>query len=395
VADRESSGWVRRKTRSTHKLQRRSAGLIISGNLICSEHEGSWPHALWWSDAQWRFGSHRHVGQASGRHLSDLNARSGRGQAPPAPLITTLDLPELVVDRGGHRRRRKLGAMSGDIALCHRQGPKREVRYRMREAGETAQGNGRRLRSQGGATPVKAARSSMTEEVAGRLRNAILDGSLGPGKPIRQDHFAREYRTSRVPVREALQMLQAEGLVVLHQHSGARVARMDREELLEVYEIRECLEPMAMTVSVPRLQASDIQELETLVDAVEAAAAENDLGRWVMLDRTFHLTAMSRAPIRLLRIVESLWNGTQHYRRQYLVIPGRLARAHAEHRFLLDAIESGSGDDASAICLIHIRRTRRFLAEHPELFLPTPDSQRRVPADIGQTEPAGGRKSTG
>lgn len=207
-----------------------------------------------------------------------------------------------------------------------------------------------------------------TDIVARGLRSAIFDGTLKPGERIGQAWVAERYGTSRIPVREALQLLQAEGLVTLLPHSGARVARLELDELVEIYEIRERLEPFALSRSVPGLTDQQIAELNDYVTRIEGAAAADDLGSWVDLDRRFHLTAMSGAPPRLLRIIESLWNGTEHYRRTYLVLPERLQIAHLEHRLLLETITSRRGEDAASVLLVHIRHTRETLIEHSELF---------------------------
>lgn len=220
----------------------------------------------------------------------------------------------------------------------------------------------------GGAPHEDSSRELLTDLLARELRAAIFTGSLKPGERIGQARVAEQYGTSRIPVREALQLLQAEGLVTLLPHSGARVARLELDELGEIYEIREHLEPFAISRSVPGLSDEQLTELESYVEQIEEAATDEDIGRWVELDRRFHLTAMSGAPPRLLRIIESLWNGTEHYRRTYLVLPERLQIAQLEHRLLLETMKSRRGEDAANILLVHIRRTRETLVEHSELF---------------------------
>jgi DNA-binding GntR family transcriptional regulator len=208
----------------------------------------------------------------------------------------------------------------------------------------------------------------LTHLVVRELQRAIFEGTLKPGARIGQQWVAEQFGTSRVPVREALQVLQAEGLVTIRPHSGARVARLELEELSEIYEIREHLEPFALARSTPKLTENQLKSLEELASSIERAAADQDIGRWVELDRRFHITSMSAAPARLVGMIEALWNGTEHYRRTYLVIPGGLQIAQLEHRLLLETIKSGRGDDAANILTVHIRRTRETLSEHAELF---------------------------
>lgn len=208
----------------------------------------------------------------------------------------------------------------------------------------------------------------LTDLLAREIRGAIVNGTLKPGERIGQGRIAEQFGTSRIPVREALQMLQAEGLITMLPHAGARVARLELDELRDIYEIREHLEPFAISRSVSNLTEEQIGQIETLVEEIEKAGAAGDVGLWVELDRRFHLAALSGSSRRAMRIIESLWNGTEHYRRTYLVLPERLAVAHLEHRLLLEAIKSRRGDDAAAILVVHIRRTRETLVEHRELF---------------------------
>jgi DNA-binding GntR family transcriptional regulator len=204
----------------------------------------------------------------------------------------------------------------------------------------------------------------LVDRVAQRLRAAILDGSISPGQRLRQDQIARELGVSKIPVREALQLLQAEGLILLLPHAGARVPRLDPSELIEIYQIRERLEPLAITLSVPLLPREVFSQLREQMEVIEVAAAKADIGQWVDADRRFHLLALSAAPPRLLHMIEPLWNVSQHYRRTYLILPDRFATAALDHELLMRAIESRSPEDAELLCLLHIRRTRLALTEH-------------------------------
>lgn len=209
----------------------------------------------------------------------------------------------------------------------------------------------------------------LADTVSSELRAAILDGQLRPGERIRQEDVARRFGMSRIPVREALRQLASEGLVVLEPHVGARVASLDLEELDEIYQLRERLEPFAIARSTPKLSDQQIEELRSLVKRMEEVADPEDLTRWLGLDRRFHLATFAGAPLpRLLGLIEGFWNATQQYRRVYTLLPERLALAHAEHRLLLEALERRDPDDAERILQTHIRRTRLTLEEHMELF---------------------------
>jgi DNA-binding GntR family transcriptional regulator len=211
-------------------------------------------------------------------------------------------------------------------------------------------------------------RELVATQVANHLRTALVSGEIRPGGRITQDQVAKELGVSKIPVREALLRLQAEGLITLLPHSGARVPLLDASELLEIYEMRESLEPLAVRHSVPGLTNATITQLRELSRAIGQAAQVNDIGEWVNLDRSFHLLILSRAPSRMVRTLESLWNASQHYRRKYLVLPDRFAVAALDHELLLTAIEAGDADDAELVALVHIRRTRKALVGHRELL---------------------------
>ncbi len=207
--------------------------------------------------------------------------------------------------------------------------------------------------------------------IARSLRDQILGGSLRPGMPIRQAAVAESFGTSRMPVRDALQQLENEGLVTWVPHSGARVAKMDHREHLELYRVREALEPIAISESAGRLSEATIARLRELTSEIELAA--DDLQTYLKLDREFHLMTYSAAPLPLiLQMIADFWTRTQQYRRAFLQTVE--ASRHAvdlgflEHRLIVDAVAIGDGDAAAELVKLHLRRTRLRLAEHVELF---------------------------
>lgn len=207
------------------------------------------------------------------------------------------------------------------------------------------------------------------DAIADHLRASILDGRFDPGSRIRQEALADEYGVSRIPVREALRRLEREGLVTLVPHSGARVARLDFDEHLETYIIREAIEPVAIAHSAPRITDENLARLKEMVEAFEHIGSEPE--RWLEADRQFHLATYAAASMpRLLRMIEGFWNTTQHYRRAYLAtLSGDDHElVFLEHRLILDALERRDAVDAEARQRSHIRRTRLRLTEHRDLF---------------------------
>lgn len=207
-----------------------------------------------------------------------------------------------------------------------------------------------------------------SERVAHELRSLILSGELPPGTRIRQEQVAAQLNASRLPVREALRMLESEGLVTLRANSGAWVSRLDLQECQALYMIRERVEPLALVESIPFLDSGDHAKLEALQLDIENAA---DSETFLLLDRELHKLTYSACPTELLTsMVTRFWNTTQHYRRAYIRITGteRQWVVNSEHRLLIDAIKRRNTGDAERILSGHIKRTREELEHHPELF---------------------------
>lgn len=207
-----------------------------------------------------------------------------------------------------------------------------------------------------------------SSRIAAHLRDAILRGELRPGDRIRQEEVAEQLGASRVPVREALRILEAEGLTEHEAHKGARVPRLSQHEVDMIYQMRERLEPLALIESLPHLGDADLAHVTELQEQIEA---NEDLDRFLELDREFHLSTYTGCTLDpLMSMVTRLWNSTQHYRRAYVALggAGRMWVVNAEHRLILDAVERRDPVDAERYLGGHIRRTRIELGRHPEVF---------------------------
>lgn len=212
-----------------------------------------------------------------------------------------------------------------------------------------------------------------TERVTEGIRALILSGELAPGSRIGQEELATRFAVSRIPVRGALSRLESDGLVVLKPSSGAWVAKVDLAECLEIYMIRERLEPLALSQSVPNMSDATIEMLDSLVG--EMAGSPNT-ETFLRLDRRFHLASYEDAGMKqLLAMIERFWNTTQHYRRAFTTLLGQERNwiIHAEHRLIVEAIRRRDPDGAAHVLSEHIRRTRRELAQHCDLF-PVPET---------------------
>jgi len=208
-----------------------------------------------------------------------------------------------------------------------------------------------------------------SHRIADELRAAILDGSYLPGMRIRQEEVAARSGASRIPVREALRLLAADGLVTLVANTGAWVTRLSAAECAETYLIRERLEPLLLRASLPHLDAAAVARLAQLAEAMESPGTTVDA--FLRADREFHLSGYAGAPPgETWQIIGRMWNTTQHYRREFtkLAAGSGLRVTHLEHRLLLDCIARHDADDAERVLVTHIRRTRLELAKHQEIF---------------------------
>ena len=204
--------------------------------------------------------------------------------------------------------------------------------------------------------------------IAAELRRRILRGELHPGDRIRQEALAAAHGASRAPVREALRILEADGLVTTVANTGAWVARLSQAECEEIYQVRERLEPLLLRLSLPRLGPARLERLEALAGEIERV---DDVEQFLRLDRALHLLTYEGAETAMLGdTIERLWNTTQHYRRAFslLLDVHDLRILHDEHHMLVRAIRDGDIEDAERVLAGHIRRTRLQLAHHPAVF---------------------------
>ena len=209
---------------------------------------------------------------------------------------------------------------------------------------------------------------SSSQRIASELRVRILNGTLPPGERIRQEELADDFGASRLPVRDALRRLEADGLVTIVANTGAWVSKLTEAECADAYQIRERLEPLLLEQGMLKLDEEEIKELEELASNMEQA---EDVESFLRLDREFHLLTYSEAPAGMVRdLVERLWNTTQHYRRAFAQINGidKSSVTHMEHRLIIDSIKRKDIGEAQRVLAGHIRRTRTSLIDHPELF---------------------------
>lgn len=195
----------------------------------------------------------------------------------------------------------------------------------------------------------------LLDEVGARIRSRIFSGELRDGQRIVERDLAAEMGTSRGPIRDALRMLEQEGLVITTPRRGTRVASLTTADAREILAIREALEPVAVSFLLDRSDPDHFARLQAVVDRIELAARAGDWPLAITLDLEFHgLIFELCGQRRLLRIWESLktpmlqlFGKLSHYYTDISEVPAR-------HRALLESIRSGDRARALAHSSEHV-----------------------------------------
>jgi DNA-binding GntR family transcriptional regulator len=212
------------------------------------------------------------------------------------------------------------------------------------------------------------------------LREAILRGDLAAGAVLSQLRLAEEFGVSRGPVREALRLLQREGLVEAQLNRRVRIADVSVDDLEELYAMRIVNEALAVRATVPRLTPRGLQELYTALEEMDALAGV-DVHTWEEPHRRFHRG-----------LVEQLSDHAERYRRVYIAgDPRAWSVGAAEHRMIYEAAERGDANGASEAAVQHLARTALTvlanLAPEHDPSLVRGAMQARLAADQPATSP--------
>lgn len=186
---------------------------------------------------------------------------------------------------------------------------------------------------------------ALYEEVAELLRQRIFRRELQPGAWIDEMRLAQELGISRTPLREALKVLAAEGLVTMKVRRGAYVTEVSEKDLRDVYHLLALLEADAAAEVAARADATDLAALQALHDELEAAVADRD--RFFAVNERFHMALLERADNRWrLQMVADLRKVMKLNRHHSLLKRGRIEESLAEHRTLMAALRAGDAQAA-------------------------------------------------
>ena len=209
-------------------------------------------------------------------------------------------------------------------------------------------------------------RVSIVDSIAHRLRDRILSSDLPEGYQLRQETVAEEYAVSRMPVREALRQLEAQGLVVFHPHRGAVVSRLEPVEIEELYDLRALIETDLIRRAAPLARPEDHRACEIALKASEAIYEQRDVGRWGELNWLFHEALYRPAGrTRSLGLAKTLnFNTDRYIRLQLSLTDVAIGHTKNEHRALFNAYCAGDGNRAAELLLAHLVHARDALMRH-------------------------------
>lgn len=208
-------------------------------------------------------------------------------------------------------------------------------------------------------------RQSLSAAVVERLREKILSGELREGQQLRQDVIAAEFQISRIPVREALSHLAAEGLIKIVANRGAIVSALSPEEIGELFETRAVLECYMLREAIPNLREDDFTRADEILRQFEKSLEdEMEAKSWGHWNWLFHSTlyAPSNRPV-MMGFVKTLNHNCDRYTRLHLVFTRKLHLAGEAHRKLLQACRTGDPQIASDALWSHIVDAGQYLKE--------------------------------
>lgn len=179
------------------------------------------------------------------------------------------------------------------------------------------------------------------ETVLNDLREMISSGELAPGQQIVQETLSSSLGVSRVPIREALRVLEGEGHVIHYPNRGYFVANLSIEDLVEVYRIRALLEEEALRIAIPLLTDQDIEYISNILKEIEKFVAAKKISGITDANRRFHFAIYEASNMpRLVRMIRTLWDATDAYRGVYFASTLNLEHMNKEHIQIFNALKN-------------------------------------------------------
>jgi DNA-binding GntR family transcriptional regulator len=206
---------------------------------------------------------------------------------------------------------------------------------------------------------AKVGRQSLTDQIVTELRRQIITGQLAEGAPLRQERLAAELGVSRVPLREAIRQLEAEGLVTSELHKGTVVSSLSLEEIEELFEIRVRLETWLFEAAIPRMGEADFALAEQVTEeTMRHGSAEN----WGELNWRFHEALYRPSGNTIaLRLLRTVHDNANRYVNLQIAVEKDVERELQDHQALIAFARLGDLKRGVDTLRAHIRRVSRNL----------------------------------
>ena len=205
---------------------------------------------------------------------------------------------------------------------------------------------------------IRLSRAGLHEQAASRLRTLIIRGSLGPGEPLNESDLSDALGVSRTPLREALKLLAAEGLVELRLNRSAVVAALRPDEIADLFEAVSGIERTAAELAAVRMTPRDHQKLRGLQERMERHHDAGELGDYFEINQQIHGLIVAGARNATLKATHDwLLARVERARLLALSAQGRWQESVAEHRLILQALEARDAEAAGKLLAHHVRRT--------------------------------------
>jgi DNA-binding GntR family transcriptional regulator len=203
-------------------------------------------------------------------------------------------------------------------------------------------------------------RPSTVDLVADELRRRIIAGELAEGEQLLQAHLATDLGVSRIPVREALRQLEAEGLVTISSHRGGIVSELSLAEIEELFETRGCLETWLLSLALPKMTNADLQSAENIARQM----LHGEVERWGEMNWKFHeaLYAPARRPQTML-IIKRIHHNIDRYLRLQVTLTAGRQKAQQEHLNIVALCRAKNVRKATAALNAHVNDAAKELIE--------------------------------
>jgi DNA-binding GntR family transcriptional regulator len=197
------------------------------------------------------------------------------------------------------------------------------------------------------------------ETIAAALRADILSGEAKPGTLLRQEDLAARFAMSRIPVRDALRLLEAEGLVTIATNRGAQVVQFSRDEVAEIYHLRILLECDCLGLAVTRMTEADLDRIERIRQRAEidAATPEWNDGDWAFHEALYRPSGHARQ----IEMIKNLRTTSDLYAAAHQALPKERKRWLADHRTIVAACRARRAAEAVAALSAHLTAARDFV----------------------------------